>query len=314
MALNYAKYLKIPELLKLQHEQSDPVEHDEMLFIIIHQTYELWFKLMLHEFDKVKGDLSAGDLYGSIATFQRVRTIMKTLVAQLDILETMTPLEFTSFRERLEAASGFQSDQFRALEFELGRKSELAVARFPKKSRARAGLERRYDQPTVWDAFLAYLHREGYLIPTDQLERDVTAASVRHLSDGSRAAEGPTSEPLGHLHSGGELARSTGLAHVPTIADPLLSERRKTLPNIDFSRPAGVVDTQRGLAAGQMDLPHGYAHTAGAFDEDLGRVGKGIGVVGTDILGLGSNTRPRRPIRRLVASVLLAHFSSPAWA
>ena len=69
--LNYATYLKIPELLELQHEQSDPVEHDEMLFIIIHQTYELWFKLMLHEFDKVKGDLSAGNLYGSIATFQR---------------------------------------------------------------------------------------------------------------------------------------------------------------------------------------------------------------------------------------------------
>ena len=89
MPLNYSTYLKLPELLDQQLAQSDPAEHDELLFIIIHQTYELWFKLLLHEFEKINRDFSGNDLYGAIATFRRVRTVMKTLVAQVDILETM---------------------------------------------------------------------------------------------------------------------------------------------------------------------------------------------------------------------------------
>jgi tryptophan 2,3-dioxygenase len=100
---------------------------------------------------------------------------MKVLVAQLDILETMTPLEFLSFRERLEAASGFQSDQFRQLEFALGRKSQAAINRFPEGSRARSALEQRFGDTTLWDAFLAYLAREGYPVPASALARDVTA-------------------------------------------------------------------------------------------------------------------------------------------
>jgi tryptophan 2,3-dioxygenase len=96
-------------------------------------------------------------------------------VAQLDILETMTPLEFMTFRERLEAASGFQSDQFRQLEFVLGRKSRQATARFPEGSRARAALERRFQEPTLWDGFLRYLSREKYPVPEEQLARDVTS-------------------------------------------------------------------------------------------------------------------------------------------
>jgi tryptophan 2,3-dioxygenase len=95
------------------------------------------------------------------------------MVAQLDILETMTPLEFLSFRDRLEAASGFQSDQFRQIEFVLGRKSEAAIARFPPGGRAHAALQKRYTQPTLWDAFVHYLAREGYAVPADQLTRDV---------------------------------------------------------------------------------------------------------------------------------------------
>ena len=98
-----------------------------MLFIIIHQTYELWFKQLLHEFEKIKKDFSAGDLFGAIHSFKRVRTIMKVLVAQIDILETMTPSSFSSFRDRLETASGFQSIQFREIEFVLGYKRASTV-------------------------------------------------------------------------------------------------------------------------------------------------------------------------------------------
>src|SRR5438067_6242585 len=111
--LTYASYLDLEKLLSLQKPRSSPPEHDETLFIIIHQTYELWFKQLLHELDKIKRDFSAGDLFGAIHTFKRVRTIMKVLVAQIDILETMTPSSFSSFRDRLETASGFQSVQFR---------------------------------------------------------------------------------------------------------------------------------------------------------------------------------------------------------
>src|SRR5688500_17060736 len=109
-------------------------------------------------------------------TLKRILTILKVLVAQIDILETMTPLEFLSFRGRLEAASGFQSDQFRQIEFALGRKSSASVERFAAGSRARAALEQRWAEPTLWDAFLHYLQREGYVVPAGQLSRDVTAA------------------------------------------------------------------------------------------------------------------------------------------
>ena len=143
-AATYASYLKIDELLSLQQPRSTGPEHDEMLFIVIHQVYELWFKELLHELDRVIQLLEADDSHRSQHTLKRVLTILKVMVAQLDILETMTPLEFLSFRERLDAASGFQSDQFRQLEFVLGVKSEQTLRRFPEGSRARVALERRY--------------------------------------------------------------------------------------------------------------------------------------------------------------------------
>src|SRR5215831_5245724 len=108
MELTYADYLHLDELLSLQKPRSDPEEHDELLFIVTHQAYELWFKLLLHELDKVKLDLAEGRLYGAIATFKRCRTILKVLVEQVDIVETLTPMSFGSFRDRLERASGFQ--------------------------------------------------------------------------------------------------------------------------------------------------------------------------------------------------------------
>jgi tryptophan 2,3-dioxygenase len=174
-AVTYANYLKIDELLALQESRSDGPEHDELLFIVIHQVYELWFKELLHELDRVRQWLEDDEPHRAQHTLKRILTIVKVMVAQLDILETMTPLEFLSFRERLEAASGFQSDQFRQIEFVLGVKSQGSIRRFPDNSRARLALERRYREPTVWDAFLRYLSREGYAVPALHLERDVTA-------------------------------------------------------------------------------------------------------------------------------------------
>ena len=174
-AATYGDYLAIEQLLSLQRPRSD-VEHDEMLFIIIHQVYELWFKELLHEFDHMMRLLEGDESHRAQHTLKRILTILKVMVAQLDILETMTPLEFLSFRERLDAASGFQSDQFRQIEFLLGVKSEQAVLRFPEGGRARAALERRYREPTLWDAFLGYLARERYDVPPPHLARPVTLA------------------------------------------------------------------------------------------------------------------------------------------
>ena len=181
-AVTYGSYLRVDDLLALQQPRSTGPEHDELLFIVIHQVYELWFKELLHEFDRVRHLLTTGDTHRALHTLKRILTILKVLVAQLDILETMTPLEFLSFRARLEAASGFQSDQFRQIEFVLGSKSDKAIRRFPEGSRGRMALARRYAEPTVWDAFLHYLAREGYSVPTAQLSRDVTAP-LRPSSD-----------------------------------------------------------------------------------------------------------------------------------
>jgi hypothetical protein len=124
-ALTYTQYLKIDELLSLNQPQSD--EHDEPLFIAIHQVYELWFKQILHEFSAAQRTLEAGDTFASLATLGRIRTILKTCVSQLDILETMTPLQFNSFRDRLTSGSGFQSAQFRELEAVLGRRDHAGA-------------------------------------------------------------------------------------------------------------------------------------------------------------------------------------------
>lgn len=178
LAVTYNSYLKVDELVSLQQCRSEGPEHDELLFIVIHQVYELWFKELLHEVDRVRTLLEADEAARAQHMLKRILTILKVLVAQLDILETMTPLEFLSFRARLEAASGFQSDQFRQLEFVLGLKSESALQRFPAGGRARLALERRLHEPTVWDAFLRYLSREGYAVPAAELARNVTTPIV----------------------------------------------------------------------------------------------------------------------------------------
>ena len=128
----YSDYLALDELLSLQREKSEGPEHDELLFIVIHQVYELWFKQVLHEVDYLGESLQDGRAARALATLNRVLTILKTLVGQIDILETMTPLDFLSFRDRLESASGFESYQFREFEFALGMKQPSVIARFPR--------------------------------------------------------------------------------------------------------------------------------------------------------------------------------------
>jgi tryptophan 2,3-dioxygenase len=176
-SLTYTSYLRLDELLNLQTPKSaGPAgpEHDEMLFIVIHQVYELWFKELLHEIDYLSARLRANDAALASHTVRRILAILKTAVAQLDVLETMTPLEFNSFRGFLETASGFQSAQFRELEFVLGYKRDSVFHSYSQNSSGWRQLKSRYSQPTLWDAFLAYLAKNGYAVPAQSLERDVT--------------------------------------------------------------------------------------------------------------------------------------------
>lgn len=184
--VTYQSYLKVEELLELQEPLSAGPEHDELLFITIHQVYELWFKQILHELEALQRSLEGGDTHRSLALITRVRTILKTCVSQIDILETMTPLQFKSFRSRLSSASGFQSAQFRELEAVLGRRDRagsdadsgsgmrMAEHLLPG-STSRARVEAAMARPSLWDSALRYFAHRGHAIPAEVLERDVTA-------------------------------------------------------------------------------------------------------------------------------------------
>ena len=176
-ALTYASYLKINELLSLQNRRSegpDGPEHDEMLFIVIHQVYELWFKQICHELDLLRASLESNKGHQATATLKRILTILKTLVAQIDILETMSPVSFLSFRDRLESASGFQSAGFREFEFICGNKKQAMIEHHGDNLAVRDRLQQRFDEPTVYDSFLRYLAANGYAVPDGALSRDVT--------------------------------------------------------------------------------------------------------------------------------------------
>ena len=189
-AITYISYLKVDELLELQQPESNG-EHDEMLFIVIHQTYELWFKQMLHEIAEVQKTLEAGKSHRSLAILGRVRTIMKTCVGQLDILETMTPLQFNTFRGRLQSSSGFQSAQFREFEAVLGRRdqagtdaekssgmgmAEHLIPGSPARARVEAAMQRR----SLWDSSLIYLESRGHKMPAEVMNRDVRVGYTDH--------------------------------------------------------------------------------------------------------------------------------------
>jgi tryptophan 2,3-dioxygenase len=181
MDLTYSTYLHLDELLSLQQPRSDPPEHDEMLFIVSHQAYELWFRLQLHELEQIRRDFEQNRLYEAIAHFKRIRTIMKVMVEQIDILETLTPMSFNSFRDRLENASGFQSVQFREFEFLLGYK-RTAMLRFHKPGTPDfARLEQRLREPSVVDAFYTFLEGHGVAIPAELRTRDRALPTVPNV-------------------------------------------------------------------------------------------------------------------------------------
>ncbi len=171
--MTYASYLMVDELLALQQPRSDGPEHDEHLFIVIHQVYELWFKQVLHELAAVQRVLEAGDTDAALHLLNRVLKILKTLVAQVDVLETMTPLQFLSFRGRLESASGFQSAQFREVEAVLGARDASAVRAHPA-GRARDRIVAAQARPSLWSSYLRYLTGRGHPVPAAVLERDPT--------------------------------------------------------------------------------------------------------------------------------------------
>jgi tryptophan 2,3-dioxygenase len=178
MALTYGKYLALDQLLGAQHLVSQGPEHDEMLFIIIHQVYELWFKQVLHELEQACRALDGGDTHHALGTLKRILTILKTLVAQVDILETMTPMSFTAFRSRLDTASGFESVQFRLIEFALGYKRLDAVEHYPAGSAERERLEKARSAPSLWDHFVRYLQRQGYGVTAAVQPSDAMQATL----------------------------------------------------------------------------------------------------------------------------------------
>lgn len=165
--LTYNNYLKVAELKQLQICLSQPAHHDEPLFIVIHQTYELWFKLVLHELDEVARHLQGDKVRRATFYLRRVVAILKLLVQQIHILETMTPKDFLGFRENLSPASGFQSSQFRELEFIGGLKSPAVLEHFKEDAEAFALLEQRYKAPSLPDLYYELLRRRGFSLPAD---------------------------------------------------------------------------------------------------------------------------------------------------
>jgi tryptophan 2,3-dioxygenase len=172
--LNYNSYLKVPELLSLQKELSQPPHHDEMFFIIIHQAAELWFKLMRHETEAVVKDFQSGSISRALKRFRRIIGVMDLMVKQINLLNTLTPVEFAGFRDHLRPASGFQSIQFRVMEFLFGIREEFFLQFFEKDPEKKAELEKIRKIPSVYDEFVRALAKAGFSVPKTLLERDVS--------------------------------------------------------------------------------------------------------------------------------------------
>jgi len=163
--LTYNRYLQVEQLLSLQQLQSDPPHHDETLFIIIHQAYELWFKQILHEMDSAVKAMQGCKILPAYRRLTRIGKIMQLLVSQIHILETMAPVEFLQFREKLNPASGFQSIQFREMEFLAGLGNEKFMGIFENWPQYRQTLQRRLDGPTLRSAYYDLLRAQNYRIP-----------------------------------------------------------------------------------------------------------------------------------------------------
>ena len=174
--LSYGDYLHLDELLGAQHLVSRPPHHDELLFVIQHQTSELWLKLVLHELRFVRRSLADDDMRRALKGLARVKHIQRTLTEQWSVLATLTPSEYAEFRQFLGTSSGFQSFQYRAVEFVLGNKNAEMLSVFAHDDSARAMLAELLEQPSLYDEFLRYLGRHGHAVPESLLQRDVTLA------------------------------------------------------------------------------------------------------------------------------------------
>lgn len=185
--LTYGSYLRIPEILSQQIPESDPPAHDELLFITIHQVYELWFQLLLAELTDARDRMLVGETYVPRVRLERCHVIERVLVGQVDVIDTMTPQDFLVFRTKLAPASGFQSAQFREIEFLSGLKDHGFLDRFrgltePDRDR----LRRRLDEPSLWDAYLTLLGKSGFPVATEE-ERFTAYRTIAH----DRAQYGP---------------------------------------------------------------------------------------------------------------------------
>ena len=173
-AMSYGAYLDLDTLLSAQHPRSEPQQHDELLFIIQHQVAELWMKLLLHEMHSARSLIAADELAPALKRLARVKHVQKQLVEQWDVLATLTPSEYAQIRPFLATSSGFQSHQYRAVEFLFGNKNAEMVRVFEHSPLEHAELERLLGEPTIYDEFLRFLARRGYAVPEAVLERDVT--------------------------------------------------------------------------------------------------------------------------------------------
>ena len=177
--LSYGSYLRIDDLLAQQVLASDPAAHDELLFITVHQVYELWFKQLLHELTYARDQMLLGETYTPRHALHRCHAVERVLVEQVAVLETMTPQDFLAFRSLLAPASGFQSVQFRELEFLSGRRSPELVARLRLSDAERARLDRRLTEPSLWDAYCALLAARGLAVADEEARRASLLAVAR---------------------------------------------------------------------------------------------------------------------------------------
>ncbi|GIF09997.1 tryptophan 2,3-dioxygenase [Actinoplanes teichomyceticus] len=178
--LSYGEYLRLDDILGAQHPVSVPEHHDELLFILQHQTSELWLKLVIHELRAVLHHLAKDELKPALKGLARVKHIQRTLTEQWSVLATLTPTEYAQFRSFLGTSSGFQSYQYRAVEFLLGNKDRRMLQIFDDQPAARRLLEELLGTPSVYDEFLHYLARRGHPVPADVLQRDITEAYEYH--------------------------------------------------------------------------------------------------------------------------------------
>lgn len=211
--LSYGGYLRLPALLAQQVPQSEPAAHDELLFITVHQVYELWFKLLLHELETARDCMLKGELWRARHLFRRVHVIERVLVEQIEVLETMTPQDFLEFRSLLAPASGFQSVQFRELEFLSGAKDPAFLDRFRGLGAAeRAELERRLEEPSLWDALVTVLADRGLAVGGDEEVKDALLTVSR-----DRATYDEVWELAEDLLSHDEMAAKWRARHVQMV-------------------------------------------------------------------------------------------------